>query len=64
MTTNKELAVITRALHWMQGQLTRKGGHCEVLMGFVWGVVGVVSCLLVMGIGDGGKKKREACEVR
>jgi hypothetical protein len=34
-------------------------------MGFVWGVVGGVSCLLVMmKIGDGEKKKRAVCEVR
>ena len=32
-------------------------------MGFVWGVVGGVSCLLVMEIDDGEKKKRGACEV-
>jgi hypothetical protein len=64
MTTNKELAVMGHALHWVQGRLTRKGGHCEVLMGFVWGVVGVVSCVLVMRIGDGEKKRREAREVR
>jgi hypothetical protein len=64
MTTNMELAVITRARHWMVGRLTRKGGHCEGLMGFVWGVVGVVSLLLlVMEIGDGKRKRRGACEV-
>jgi hypothetical protein len=66
MTTNKKLAVISRAQHWTQERLTRKGGHCEVLMGFVGvGVGGRVSLLLVMRIGDGDgeKKRRGACEV-
>jgi hypothetical protein len=68
MTTNKKLAVISRAGHWTQGRLTRKGGHCEVLMGVVGvgvcgGRVSLLLLLLVMRIGDGEKKRRGACEV-
>jgi hypothetical protein len=55
------------ALDARAGRLTRKGGHCEVLMGFVGVGVGGgrVSLLLVMRIGDGDgeKKRRGACEV-